>query len=163
MFNSKRLTSATSAGLSALPIRICDDSFQRTMSIFSPPSSSTMFLMRLPRRDAGADRIDFGIDRRDGDLVSMAGLARQSFDLDRSFIQLRALRGSKSDGSIPDGPAQDDFNALGVSRTSMIQGSEPLADLMGFHREFARRARHNAFDAAEIDIIVRFKSRDRPR
>jgi hypothetical protein len=30
-------------------MRICDDSFQRTMSIFSPPSSSTMFLMRLPR------------------------------------------------------------------------------------------------------------------
>src|SRR6476660_1128659 len=42
-------TSATSAGFSALLIRICEDSFQRTMSIFSPPSSSTMFLIRLPR------------------------------------------------------------------------------------------------------------------
>ena len=30
-------------------MRIFEESFQRTMSIFSPPSSSTMFLIRLPR------------------------------------------------------------------------------------------------------------------
>ena len=40
--------SATSAGLSELDISILEESFQRTMSIFSPPSSSTMLLIRLP-------------------------------------------------------------------------------------------------------------------
>ncbi len=49
-FNSKhRAISCTSAGFRALAIRICDDSFHRTMSIFSSPSSSTMLRTRLPR------------------------------------------------------------------------------------------------------------------
>ncbi len=48
--NSKqRAISATSAGLSALAISIFEESFHRTMSIFSPPSSSTMLRIRLPR------------------------------------------------------------------------------------------------------------------
>ena len=42
--SKQRLISATSAGLSAFWMRICDDSFHRTMSIFSPLSSSTMLL-----------------------------------------------------------------------------------------------------------------------
>ena len=44
-----RLMASTSAGLSALAIRMSDWSLQRTMSIRSPPSSATMFLMRVPR------------------------------------------------------------------------------------------------------------------
>ena len=42
-------TSSISAGFSALGISTCIESFHRTMSIFSPPSSSTIFLMRDPR------------------------------------------------------------------------------------------------------------------
>ncbi len=41
--------SEISAGFKAFAINTFDDSFQRTMSIFSPPSSSTIFFMRLPR------------------------------------------------------------------------------------------------------------------
>ena len=43
------MTSSISAGCKALGIRTWSDSFQRTMSIRSPPSSSTMFLIRVPR------------------------------------------------------------------------------------------------------------------
>ena len=37
------------AGCRAFGIMTCSESFQRTMSIRSPFSSSMMFLMRLPR------------------------------------------------------------------------------------------------------------------
>ena len=43
------ITSSISAGCKALGISTWSDSFQRTMSIRSPPSSSTMFLIRVPR------------------------------------------------------------------------------------------------------------------
>jgi len=43
------MTSSISAGCKAFGISTWSDSFQRTMSIRSPPSSSTMFLIRVPR------------------------------------------------------------------------------------------------------------------
>jgi len=45
----QRITSSTSAGWRALGMRTWGSSLQRTMSILSPPNSSTMFLIRLPR------------------------------------------------------------------------------------------------------------------
>jgi len=108
--------------LSALAIRICDDSFQRTMSIFSPPSSSTMFLMRLPRTPTQAPTaFHLGVDRADGDLGPMTRLAGQGFELDRAVADFRTY--SRSNKPL------DHFRwlrlrmiltALGVSRTSRI-------------------------------------------
>ena len=43
------ITSSTSAGWRALGTSTWRSSLQRTISIRSPPSSSTMFLIRLPR------------------------------------------------------------------------------------------------------------------
>ena len=44
-----RITSSTSAGCNAFGTSNCRSSLHRTISIRSPPSSSTMFLILLPR------------------------------------------------------------------------------------------------------------------
>ena len=58
----------TSAGLSAFWMRIWLDSFHRTMSIFSPLSSSTMFLMRLARTGDGSV---YGLSASASEIVSI--------------------------------------------------------------------------------------------
>jgi hypothetical protein len=85
--------SSTSAGLRALANQdLADDSFQRTMSIFSPLSSSTMFLMRLPAHaDARADRVDLVVHDETAIFVRYPGLAGHRLDLDDALGDLGHL------------------------------------------------------------------------
>ena len=60
-------------------------SLQRTMSIRSPASSSTMFLMRLPRTPTQAPtRVDPLIGAADGHLAAVARLAGHGLDFDHA-------------------------------------------------------------------------------
>jgi hypothetical protein len=62
------------------------------MSIFSPLSSSTMFLMRTAAHaDARTHRVDLRVDARDRDLGAIPGLARHRLDLDDALRDLGHL------------------------------------------------------------------------
>ena len=55
----------------------------------SPPSSSMMFLMRLPRTPTQAPTaVDLQVDGGDGDLGAVAGLAGHGPDLDDPVVDL---------------------------------------------------------------------------
>src|SRR5262249_13554576 len=62
-----------------------------------------------PPADAGADRVDVAVVRRDGDLGPAARLARRALHLDDALVDLRHLLAEQLDQEPGVGPRQDDL------------------------------------------------------
>ena len=94
--SSSSTTLVTSAGASALTMKVAASGFHWMMSTFSPCSSPTTACTRCAAHaDAGADRIDRGILGDDGDLGPGARIARHRLDLHDAVVDLgHLLRGT---------------------------------------------------------------------
>ena len=79
----------------------------------SPPSSSTMFLMRLPRTPTQAPtQSTFMSMLRDGDLGAVAGLAGHRLDLDGAVVDLGDFLLEQPAHEVGVGARQDDLDAV---------------------------------------------------
>ena len=145
------MTSSISAGCKALGIRTWSDSFQRTMSIRSPPSSSTMFLIRVPAdADAGPDGVDLGVDRGDGDLRAIAGLAGQGPDRDDLVGDLGDLQLEEAADEVGVGPAEDDLDPLADLADVEDDGADPLVGVVALAGDLLA-AGQQGVGLAEVD------------
>ena len=105
------------------------------MSIFSPRSSlTTMPHAGAPGADAGADRVDVGVVRPDGDLRAVPGLAGAGLDLDDAVGDLGHLELEQPLDEAGVGAGHDDLRALGRLAHLDDVGLEPgvgLGPLVG--------------------------------
>ena len=101
------------------------------MSIRSPPSSSTMFLMRLPRTPTQApDAIDLLIDAADGDLGAVARLAGDGADRDDAVGDLGDLLLEEPLHEVGLRAAEDDLDAAALRLTSRMMAPDALVGMV---------------------------------
>ena len=92
-----------------------------------------MFLMRVPRTpDAGADGVDLGVDRCDGDLGAIAGLAGQRPDRDDLVGDLGDLQLEQTPHEVGMGAAEDDLDPLADLADVEDDGADPLVGVVAF-------------------------------
>ena len=131
----------SAAGCRALGIMTCSESFQRTMSMRSPPSSSTTFLMRLPRTPTQAPtQSTFMSMRADGDLGAVAGLAGDGLDLDGAVVDFGDFRFEQAAHEVRMAAAQDDLDALAGLADVEDDGLDAFADVVRFAGDLSRCA-----------------------
>ena len=152
--SSSSTTLATSAGCSALTMKVAASGDHGMMSIFSPWSSLHHRLdAAAAHADAGADRIDRGIARDHGDLGAAARIAGDRLHLDDAVIDLRHFLGEQLGHELRMGARQEDLRPALLAADVVDIGADAVAVAEGLARDQLVAA-HDAFAAAEVDDDV---------
>ena len=110
-----------------------------------------MFLIRVPRTpDAGADRVDLGIDRGDRDLRPVAGLAGQGPDRDDLVGDLGDLQLEEPADEVRVRPAQDDLDPLTHLADIQDDRADPLVGVIALARDLLA-PRQDRVGLAQVD------------
>ena len=124
------------------------------MSIFSPCSSlTTAWTRRAAHADAGADRIDRGIARDDGDLGAAAGIAGDRLHLDDAVVDLRHFLREQLRHELRVGAGQEDLRPALLAADVVDIGADAVAVAEGLARDQLVAA-DDALAAAEVDDDV---------
>ena len=103
--------------------------------------------------DAGADRVDRGIARDDGDLGAAAGIAGDRLHLDDAVVDLRHFLGEQLGHELRMGARQEDLRAALLAAHVVDVGADAVAIAEGLARDQLVAA-DDALAAAEIDDDV---------
>ena len=103
--------------------------------------------------DAGADRIDRGVARDDGDLGAAAGIAGDRLDLDDAVVDLRHFLREQLGHELRMGARQEDLRAALLAADVVDVGADAVAVAEGLARDQLVAA-DDALAAAEVDDDV---------
>ena len=152
--SSSSTTLATSAGCSALTMKVAASGDHGMMSIFSPCNSLTTAWTRLPRMPTQAPTGSMrGIARDDGDLGAAAGVAGDRLHLDDAVVDFGHFLGEQLGHELRMGARQEDLRAALLAAHVVDIGADAVAVAEGFARDQLVAA-HDALAAAEIDDDV---------
>ena len=152
--SSSSTTLATSAGCSALTMKVAASGDHGMMSIFSPCSSpTTACTRRAAHADAGADRIDRAVARDHGDLGAGARVAGDRLDLDDAVVDLRHFLREQLGHELRMRARQEDLRPALLAAHVVDVGADAVAVAEGLARDQLVAA-DDAFAAAEIDDDV---------
>ena len=100
--------------------------------------------------DAGADGVDLGVDRGDGHLGAVAGLAGQGPDRDDLIGDLGDLQLEEAADEVGVGPAEDDLDPLADLADVEDDRPDPLAGVVALAGDLLA-AGQDAVGLAEVD------------
>jgi hypothetical protein len=149
--SSSSTTLATSAGCSALTMKVAGDGDQGMMSIFSPCSSPTTACTRLPRipTQAPTGSMEESLEIT-AILARLNRIAGDRADLDDAVVDFRHFHGEQLDHELRMGARQEDLRAALLAAHVIDIGAHAVAITEGFARDQFVAA-DDAFAAAEID------------
>ena len=108
---------------------------------------------RAAHADAGADRIDVAVVRRDGDLGATARLARRALHLDDALVDLRHLLLEELDQQAGMRAREDDLRPLARELDVEDEGADAIALAVALARDLLLLGQDRV-GAAEVDDDV---------
>ena len=152
--SSSSTTLATSAGCSALTMKVAASLRPRNdVDLLALELVDHRLDAAAAHADAGADRIDRGIARDDGDLGAAAGIAGDRLHLDDAVVDLRHFLREQLRHELRMGARQEDLRAALLAAHVVDIGADAVAVAEGLARDQLVAA-DDALAAAEVDDDV---------